>query len=103
MIFGLQTCKDSVNLYNHTTTPYLTPYFVISEIAKRCPYLLPIRKSEKKTQKISYFLLKSFADTEKSRTFASHLRNKDAYLRHRNPYITMLRSLIYFHVSVIEK
>lgn len=58
--------------------------------------------SRKKREKRN-FLPKSFADTEKSRIFASHLRNKDAYLRHRNPYITMLRSLIYFHVSVIMK
>lgn len=56
-------------------------------------------KSEKKRN----FLPKYFADTEKSRTFAVHLRNKDAYLTHRNPYITMLRSLKYLHVSVIMK
>ena len=56
-------------------------------------------KSEKKRK----FLLKYFADTENCRTFAVHLRNTDAYLRHRNPYTTMRSSLTYLHVSVIEK
>ena len=54
-----------------------------------------IEKSEKKRN----FLPKYFADTEKSRIFAVHLRNTDAYLRHRNPYITMLRSLTYLHLA----
>ena len=58
---------------------------------------------QEKSEKKHNFLPKYFADTENCRTFAVHLRNKDAYLRHRNPYITMLRSLIYLHVSVIEK
>lgn len=40
---------------------------------------------QEKSEKKRNFLPKSFADTEKSRIFASHLRNKDAYLRHRNP------------------
>ena len=56
-------------------------------------------KSEKKRN----FLPKYFADTEKRRIFAVHLRNTDAYLRHRNPYITMRRSLKYLHVSVVMK
>ena len=38
-------------------------------------------KSEKKRD----FLPKYFADTENCRTFALHLGNTDAYLRHRNP------------------
>ena len=54
-----------------------------------------IEKSEKKRN----FLLENFADTENCRTFAVHLRNTDAYLRHRNPYITMLRSLTYLHLA----
>ena len=54
-----------------------------------------IEKSEKKRN----FLPKYFADTEKSRIFAVHLRNTDAYLRHRNPYITMRRSLTYLHLA----
>lgn len=58
--------------------------------------------SRKKREKRN-FLPKKFAVSDKSRTFASHLRNKDAYLTDRNPYITMLRSLIYFHVSVMMK
>ena len=40
--------------------------------------------SRKKKEK-TYFLPKYFADTEKSRIFAVHLRNTDAYLTHRNP------------------
>ena len=52
-----------------------------------------------KTEKKRNFLLKNFADTEKSRIFAVHLGNKDAYLRHRNPYITMRSSLTYLHLA----
>ena len=63
----------------------------------KCNYFQ--EKSEKKRN----ILPKYFADTENCRTFAVHLRNKDAYLTHRNPYITMLRSLKYLHVSVIMK
>ena len=43
------------------------------------------KKNREKTQKIPYFLPKYFADTEKIRIFAVHLRNEDAYLTHRNP------------------
>lgn len=64
---------------------------------RKCSYF------QEKSEKSVIFLPKSFVDTEKSRTFAVHLGNKDAYLRHRNPYIIMLRSLIYLHVSVIGK
>ena len=64
---------------------------------RKCNYF--IEKSEKKRK----FLPKYFADTENCRTFAVHLRNTDAYLRHRNPYTTMRSSLTYLHVSVIEK
>ena len=49
------------------------------------------------------FCLNIFAETENCRIFAVHLRNTDAYLTHRNPYITMRRSLKYLHVSVIGK
>lgn len=58
-----------------------------------------IEKSEEKSD----FLPKYFADTEKSRIFAVHLRNTAAYLTHRNPYIIMRRSLTYLHVSVVMK
>lgn len=58
---------------------------------------------QEKSEKKRNFLPKYFADTENCRTFAVHLRNKDAYLTHRNPYITMLRYLKYLHVSVIMK
>lgn len=68
-----------------------------------CKELRKTNYFQEKSEKKRNFLPKYFADTEKSRTFAVHLRNKDAYLTHRNPYITMLRSLIYLHVSVIEK
>ena len=61
------------------------------------------KKKREKTQKIPYFLPKYFADTENCRIFAVHLGNKDAYLRHRNPYIMMRRSLTYLHVSVVMK
>ena len=53
------------------------------------------RKNEKKRN----FLPKYFVDTENCRIFAVHLRNTDAYLRHRNPYITMRRSLTYLHLA----
>ena len=64
---------------------------------RKCNYFR--EKSEKKRD----FLPKYFADTENCRIFAVHLGNKDAYLRHRNPYITMRRSLKYLHVSVVMK
>ena len=64
---------------------------------RKCNYF--IEKSEKKR----IFLPKYFADTENCRIFAVHLGNKDAYLRHRNPCITMRRSLKYLHVSVVMK
>ena len=64
---------------------------------RKCSYFR--EKSEKKRN----FLLKNFADTENCRIFAVHLGNTDAYLTHRNPYITMYRSLTYLHVSVIGK
>jgi hypothetical protein len=61
------------------------------------------KKKREKTQKNSYFLLKGFAVSNESSTFAVHLGHKYTYLTDRNPYITMLRSLIYLHVSVIMK
>ena len=61
------------------------------------------KKKQEKTQKNPYFLHKYFAVSDKSSTFAVHLGNKDAYLTHRNPYITMRRSLKYLHVSVVMK
>ena len=60
---------------------------------RKCSYF--IEKSEKKRN----FLPKYFADIEKSRIFAVHLGNTDAYLRHRNPYIIMRRSLTYLHLA----
>ena len=64
---------------------------------RKCNYFL--EKSEKKR----IFLPKYFADTKNCRIFAVHLRNTDAYLTHRNPYIIMRRSLTYLHVSVVMK
>ena len=50
-----------------------------------CKYLRKLNYFIEKTEKKRDFLPKYFADTEKSRIFAVHLGNKDAYLRHRNP------------------
>ena len=68
-----------------------------------CKYLRKRSYFQEKIEKKRNFLHKYFADTEKSRIFAVHLRNTDAYLTHRNPYTTMRSSLTYLHVSVIEK
>ena len=68
-----------------------------------CKYLRKCSYFREKIEKKRNFLLKYFADTENCRIFAVHLRNTDAYLRHRNPYITMRRSLKYLHVSVVMK
>lgn len=45
------------------------------------------KKKREKAQKISYFLLKSFADSEKSSTFASQSRNNKITSKQRNPVI----------------
>lgn len=50
-----------------------------------CKELRKTNYFQEKSEKKRNILPKSFADTEKSRTFAVHLRNKDAYLTHRNP------------------
>ena len=68
-----------------------------------CKYLRKLYYFQEKSEKKRNFLPKYFADTENCRIFAVHLRNTDAYLRHRNPYITMRRSLKYLHVSVVMK
>lgn len=59
--------------------------------------------SRKKREKRN-FLQKYFADTEKSRIFASQSRNKGLH-KQDNPklYIIAFRSLKYLHVSVIMK
>ena len=46
------------------------------------------RKSEKKRN----FLPKSFAGTEKSRTFASQSRNNEITSKQRNPVISILQA-----------
>jgi hypothetical protein len=74
-----------------------------SEIANLCKHFGKCNYFQEKSEKKRNILPKYFADTENCRTFAVHLRNRDAYLTHRNPYITMLRSLKYLHVSVIMK
>ena len=68
-----------------------------------CKYLRKLYYFQEKSKKKRNFLQKYFADTENCRTFAVHLGNTDAYLTHRNPYITMRRSLKYLHVSVVMK
>lgn len=55
------------------------------------------KKKREKTQKISYFLLKSFADTENCRTFASQSRNNEITSKQRNPVISS--SLAYLHLA----
>lgn len=54
--------------------------------------------SRKKREKRN-FCRNIFVGFKNCRTFAVHLRNKDAYLTDRNPYITMLRSLTYLHLA----
>ena len=54
--------------------------------------------SRKKREKRN-FLPKSFADTEKSRIFASQSRNKGCLIRQKNPYIKIARSLTYLHLA----
>ena len=70
---------------------------ILCKDLRKCNYFQ--EKSEKKCN----FLLENFADTKNCRIFAVHLGNTDAYLTHRNPYITMRRSLKYLHVSVVMK
>ena len=65
-----------------------------------------IRKAnyfQEKSEKKRNFLPKYFADTEKSRTFASQSRNKGLHKQEIQSYIIAFRSLIYLHVSVIGK
>jgi hypothetical protein len=45
-----------------------------------CKDLRKTNYFQEKSEKKRNFLPKYFADTENCRTFASHLRNKDAYL-----------------------
>ena len=71
--------------------------YIFCKDLRKCNYFR--EKSEKKR----IFLPKYFADTKNCRIFAVHLGNTDAYLTHRNPYITMRRSLKYLHVSVVMK
>lgn len=71
----------------------LKPLICYFRDSKSVSLFITYKKKREKATKNQTFLLKSFAVSNKSSTFAVHLRNKDAYLRHRNPYITMLRSL----------
>nr|DAG84695.1 MAG TPA: hypothetical protein [Caudoviricetes sp.] len=57
---------------------------------------------QEKSEKKVIFCLKYFAGFKNCRTFASHLRNKDAYLANRNPY-NNASFFVYLHVSVIMK
>ena len=49
------------------------------------------KKKREKTQKIPYFLHKYFADTEKSRIFASQSRENEITYKQRNPVISILQ------------
>ena len=53
----VQRYKDMLNHIKAHNNPDLTYRFAISEITKRCPYLLPTRKSEKKHKKSHIFCL----------------------------------------------
>ena len=89
-----------------TQNPGFNPLFCKVEIAfyvNISEKVIIFKKKARKSEKKRIFLPKYFSDTEKSRIFAVHSGNKDAYLTHRNPYITMLRSLTYLHVSVVMK
>ena len=64
-----------------------------------CKYFGKTNYFQEKSEKKRDFLQKYFADTENCCIFAVHLGNKDAFLRHRNPYIMMRRSLTYLHLA----
>lgn len=98
-ILMLQMFKDMRKQIKVSNSPDLTYRFAISEIAKRCPYLLPPRKSEKKHKKSHIFLPKSFADTENCRTFASQSRNNEITSKHRNPVISILCVLCLIYIQ----
>ena len=68
-----------------------------------CKDLRKTNYFQEKSEKKRNFLPKSFADTEKSRTFASQSRNKGLHKQDNQSYIIAFRSLIYLHVSVIMK
>ena len=70
-------CKDSENIYNHTTTP-IQPIILQSGDYNLCKYLRKCNYFREKSEKKRNFLPKYFADTENCRIFAVHLGNKDA-------------------------
>lgn len=55
-----------------------------------CKDLRKTNYFQEKSEKKRNFLLKSFADTEKSRTFASQSRNNEITSKQRNPVISIL-------------
>ena len=79
MIFQAAKEKIQRKQIKAHNNPDLTYHFAILEIANLCPYLLPTRKSEKKRN----FLHKYFADTEKSRIFASQSRENEITYKQR--------------------
>ena len=85
MIF--EGCKGAkiAKTYRSTQQARFNLSFCYFRDSKSVSLFITNKKKREKTQKIPYFLHKYFADTEKSRIFAVHLRNTDAYLRHRNP------------------
>jgi hypothetical protein len=68
-----------------------------------CKELRKINCFQEKSEKKRNFLPKSFADTEKSRTFASQSRNKGLHKQDNPKLYYCIRSLKYLHVSVIMK
>lgn len=55
-----------------------------------CKELRKTNYFQEKSEKKRNFLPKSFADTEKSRTFASQSRNNEITSKQRNPVISIL-------------
>lgn len=85
MIFsGFKRAKIG-KAYIITQRLIFNPLFCYFIDSKSVSLFITFKKKQEKTQKISYFLLKSFAVSNKSSTFAVHLGNTDAYLTHRNP------------------
>jgi hypothetical protein len=68
-----------------------------------CKDLRKTNYFQEKSEKKRNFLPKYFADTEKSRTFASQSRNKGLHKQDNPKLYYCIRSLKYLHVSVIMK
>lgn len=93
MIFeGCKGAKMGKN-YIITQQPQNNPSKCYFRDSKTASLFITNKKKREKTQKISYFLLKTFAVSNKSSTFAVHLRNSGYSLARRNQYIQNVCSL----------